>query len=114
MLDAQGVSSTVWDVRVVKPLDASMLASAVTHGVVVTAEDGVRRGGAGSSIESALYELARNAGTVVPSVVTLGLPDAYVPQGTPDALLSDLGLDGPGLAATALAAFGAHDVVGRA
>jgi 1-deoxy-D-xylulose-5-phosphate synthase len=114
LLHIQGVGATVWDVRVVKPLDPAMLASAVTHRVVVTAEDGVRRGGAGSSIETALSELARSMGVAVPSVVTLGIPDAYVPQGRADALMSEMGLDGPGLAATALAALGSHHAMGWA
>ncbi|MCA1694344.1 MAG: 1-deoxy-D-xylulose-5-phosphate synthase, partial [Actinobacteria bacterium] len=114
LLDIQGVGATVWDVRVVKPLDPAMLASAVTHRVVVTAEDGVRRGGVGSSIETALSELGRSMGVAVPSVVTLGIPDAYVPQGRADALMSEMGLDGPALAATALAALGSHHAMGRA
>ena len=114
LLDVQGVGATVWDVRVVKPLDPAMLASAVAHRVVVTAEDGVRRGGAGSAIESALSELARNMGLAVPCVVTLGIPDAYVPQGRADALMSEMGLDGPGLAATAFAALGSHHAMGPA
>jgi 1-deoxy-D-xylulose-5-phosphate synthase len=114
ILDMQGVGAAVWDVRVVKPLDRAMLVSAVTHRVVVTAEDGVRRGGAGSSIESALSELARSMGVAVPSLVTLGIPDAYVPQGRAEVLMSEMGLDGPALAATALAALGSHHVMGRA
>jgi 1-deoxy-D-xylulose-5-phosphate synthase len=114
LLDIQGVSATLWDLRVVKPLDPAMLASAVTHRVVVTAEDGVRRGGAGSSIETALSELARSMGVAVPSVITLGIPDAFVPHGRADALMSELGLDGPALAATALAALGSHHAMSRA
>ncbi len=114
LLDIQGVGATVWDVRVVKPLDPAMLASALTHRLVLTAEDGVRRGGAGSSIESALSELARSMGAAVPSVVTAGIPDAHVPHGSPDALMSEMGLDGPGLAATAVAALGSHHAMGRA
>ena len=114
LLDIQGVGATVWDVRVVKPLDPAMLASAVKHRVVVTAEDGVRRGGAGSAIESALSELARSSGLAVPSVVTVGIPDAYVRQGKADALMSEMGLDGPGLAAAALGALGSHHAMGRA
>jgi 1-deoxy-D-xylulose-5-phosphate synthase len=114
LLETQGVAATVWDVRVVKPLDVAMLASAVMHRVVLTTEDGVRRGGAGSSIESALSELARSMGVAVPSVVTLGIPDAYVPHGRADALMSELGLDGPALAATALAMLASHHVIGRA
>ena len=113
LLEIQGVGATVWDVRVVKPLDPAMLASAVAHRVVVTAEDGVRRGGAGSAIGSALSELARTMGLAVPSVVTLGIPDAYVPHGRVEALMSEMGLDGPGLAATALATLGSHHAMGR-
>ena len=40
LLREQGVSATVWDVRVAKPLDPEMLADAARHRVVLTAEDG--------------------------------------------------------------------------
>src|SRR5439155_19693844 len=40
LLDADGVSATVWDVRVVKPLDREMIRNAARHALVVTAEDG--------------------------------------------------------------------------
>jgi len=30
----------------------------------------------------------------------LGVPTRYIPHGKPDAILADLGLDGPGVAAT--------------
>jgi 1-deoxy-D-xylulose-5-phosphate synthase len=106
LLEGRGVSATVWDVRVVKPLDGAMLDCALGHRLVVTAEDGVRSGGAGSSIESALTELALAQGGAVPSVVTLGLPDAYLAHGNPQELLSELGLDGPGLAASVLVTLG--------
>jgi 1-deoxy-D-xylulose-5-phosphate synthase len=113
LLAGQGVTPTVWDVRVVKPLDPVMLASAAAHRVVFTAEDGARRGGAGSALEAALSELARQSGAHGPSVVTLGIPDAYLPHGKPDALLSEIGLDGPGLAATVLASLDIHRITGR-
>jgi 1-deoxy-D-xylulose-5-phosphate synthase len=113
LLAGHGVNPTVWDVRVVKPLDGAMLASVLRHRLVVTLEDGVRRGGAGSAVEAAISELLRDRPGPGPSVVTLGLPDAYLPQGSSDALLSGLGLDGSGLAATVLTALGAQPVVGR-
>ena len=47
MLAADGVSATVWDARVVKPLDPAMLADAARHPLVVTVEDGLRDGGIG-------------------------------------------------------------------
>src|SRR5206468_3843173 len=54
LLNQQGVSATVWDVRVVKPLDPVMVADAATHPLVVTVEDGVRQGGAGTAIADAV------------------------------------------------------------
>ena len=50
MLAADGVSVTLWDARVVKPLDAAMLADAGRHPYVVTVEDGLRDGGVGMAI----------------------------------------------------------------
>ncbi|MDP8937551.1 MAG: 1-deoxy-D-xylulose-5-phosphate synthase, partial [Actinomycetota bacterium] len=41
LLDRQGVDATLWDVRVVKPLDPAMVADAAAHPLVVTVEDGV-------------------------------------------------------------------------
>jgi deoxyxylulose-5-phosphate synthase len=41
-----------------------------------------------------------------PPVVVLGVPDRYLPQGNAASILSELGLDGVGLAASVLAALG--------
>ena len=97
-LDAEGISATVWDVRVVKPLDPEMLADAARHGLVVTAEDGVRVGGAGSAIAASLAELAGGPGDPGPAVLQLGTPDAYLAQAKPARILAELKLDGPGMA----------------
>jgi 1-deoxy-D-xylulose-5-phosphate synthase len=81
-----------------------MLADAAVHRVVITIEDGFRTGGIGTSITSALTELA---GTAAPTVINLGVPDAYIQQAKPDTILARFGLDGPGVATavkTALAA----------
>ena len=37
-------------------------------------------------------------------VLVLGTPDASIAQGTPAQILSELGLDGPGVAASVMAA----------
>ena len=97
-LDAEGISATVWDVRVVKPLDPEMLADAARHGLVVTAEDGVRVGGAGSAIAAALTELTAGPAGRGPVVLQLGTPDAYLAQAKPARILAELRLDGPGIA----------------
>lgn len=97
----EGVAATVWDVRVVKPLDDAMLVDAARHPVVVTVEDGYRDGGAGSLVESRLSELA-DAGVVespLPRVVKLGVPVEFIDHAKPNSILIDLGLDADGIAA---------------
>jgi 1-deoxy-D-xylulose-5-phosphate synthase len=96
-LAADGISVTVWDVRVVKPLDAAMLADAARHQLVVTAEDGVRTGGAGSWIADALSDLDDAHRT--PPLLRLGTPDTYVAHGSAGQIHTDLGLDATGIAA---------------
>jgi 1-deoxy-D-xylulose-5-phosphate synthase len=85
-LAADGIETTVWDVRVV-PLDPEMLADAADHPVVLTAEDGVREGGVGSMIADALPNKVR----------VLGTPIEFIQHGKPDQILANLGLDAEGL-----------------
>jgi 1-deoxy-D-xylulose-5-phosphate synthase len=97
ILVADGYDVTVWDVRVVRPLDPHMIADAGRHDLIVTVEDGVRSGGAGSLIADAVADLRETRSS--PPVLILGVPVAYIPHGTPEMILSQLGLDGPGIAA---------------
>ena len=97
ILVADGNEVTVWDVRVVRPLDPQMIADAGRHDLIVTVEDGVRSGGAGSSIADAVADLRETRAG--PPVLILGVPVAYIPHGTPELILAQLGLDGPGIAA---------------
>jgi len=101
-LGADGVDATVWDVRVVSPPDPAMLRDAVDHGLVVTVEDGVRVGGAGTFLVDALRNLP-GLDHPLPPVRILGVPRAYLAHGSPDLILSKIGLDGSGVA-TAVAA----------
>ena len=95
-LAEDGIEATVWDPRAVKPLDQTMLDDAAGHPLVVTVEDGLREGGFGSAVADALTE---GQGDDAPRVRVLGVPTAYLPHGKPDAILADLALDGPGIAA---------------
>jgi 1-deoxy-D-xylulose-5-phosphate synthase len=97
ILVADGNEVTVWDVRVVRPLDPQMIADAGRHDLIVTVEDGVRSGGAGSSIADAVADLRETR--ACPPVLILGVPVAYISHGTPELILAQLGLDGPGIAA---------------
>jgi 1-deoxy-D-xylulose-5-phosphate synthase len=108
-LAAEGVDATVWDVRVVTPLDEDMLADAARHPLVVTIEDGYRDGGAGSLITTRLTDRSIDApdgvgSTQAPPVVTLGIPVRFIQHGKPDAILADLGLDTAGITARVRAA----------
>ncbi len=94
LLVDSGLDATVWDPRVVKPLDSEMLADAAAHDLVVTIEDGLRDGGVGSAIADALRDLVPHGG---PAVRVLGVPSAYLPHDNADALLSKLGLDSEGI-----------------
>lgn len=100
LLEADGMSVTVWDPRVVKPLDPDMLADAAGHPFVITVEDGLREGGVGSAISDRIGELTIGL-PVAPRVRVLGTPVAYIPHGKPDAILHELGLDDEGIAAAA-------------
>jgi 1-deoxy-D-xylulose-5-phosphate synthase len=107
ILAEDGVEATVWDVRVVKPLDPAMVADAGGHALVVTIEDGIRVGGAGSSIVDAIADLHETRQS--PPVLTLGVPSAYIPHGKPAGILTQLGLDGPGIAAATSKALPGRD-----
>ncbi len=102
----RGIDASVWDVRVASPLDDVMLDDAFDHRLVVTAEDGITDGGVGSMVAAALRRRAR-AGSPAPSVVTCGLPLAYLPHGKADEILAAHRLDGAGLAEDALRALAA-------
>jgi 1-deoxy-D-xylulose-5-phosphate synthase len=97
-LAAEGVSATVWDVRVVSPPDPDMLADASRHALVVTAEDGVRHGGAGAFIVDAMTTILESRGQRGPFTRILGVPREYIAQGKADDILDGLGLNGAGIA----------------
>ncbi|MGH9164508.1 MAG: 1-deoxy-D-xylulose-5-phosphate synthase N-terminal domain-containing protein, partial [Acidimicrobiales bacterium] len=101
-LAADGVTATVWDVRLVRPLDQAMLADAARHRLVVTVEDGIRVGGAGTAIADALAHSAEVG--LRPPVVVLGTPVAYIAQAKAARIHAELGLDGPGIAEAVLKA----------
>lgn len=92
LLAGKGVSCGVVDMRWIKPLDLDMIAKAAQTKFIITLEDGVVMGGAGQGVEAALQKIDKEA-----TVVTLGLPDAFVEQGKVDLLFADLGLDAQGV-----------------
>ena len=97
LLSEDGVEAAVWDVRSVRPADPRMLDAAAAAPLVVTVENGLVGGGAGAELSDRLVERAgvRHA----PPVLRLGVPATYIPHGSPNRILAELGLDAAGIAA---------------
>ncbi|MFZ1492501.1 MAG: 1-deoxy-D-xylulose-5-phosphate synthase [Candidatus Competibacter denitrificans] len=86
---AQRVDATVVNMRFIKPLDeAAVVALAAEHGCLVTLEENVVAGGAGSAVNECLA--ARGINTPVRNI---GLPDQFIEQGERAELLAECGLD---------------------
>ncbi|CPR13920.1 1-deoxy-D-xylulose-5-phosphate synthase [Brenneria goodwinii] len=91
---ADKLNATLVDMRFVKPLDdALIMEMANTHHTLVTLEENAIMGGAGSGVNELLM-----AKRVVLPVLNIGLPDAFVPQGSQEEIRADLGLDAAGIA----------------
>ena len=73
-------------------------------------EDGIRTGGAGAFLADAVADLSQTR--VGPPVLVLGVPTSFIPHGKVDEILSRLGLDGPGIAASIAKTLPAHDTAG--
>ena len=87
------IDATVVNMRFVKPLDeALVLELARTHDALVTLEDNVIAGGAGSAIG----ELLAAHGIEIP-LLQLGLPDGFLEHATRQQLLAEAGLDVDGI-----------------
>ena len=89
------LGATVVNMRFVKPIDTELvLELAKSHDVLVTVEENVLAGGAGSAINDFLQ-----AQQILMPVLNIGLPDSFVEQGTREELLSLCGLDVQGIVA---------------
>ncbi len=100
ILAAAGIEASVWDARVVQPVDPKLAADAARHDIVVTIEDGLSDGGAGTGIVNAVKACVADGGLSEPRFRVLGIPTSYIPQAKPDQILAGLGLDGAGVAET--------------
>ncbi|GGX84518.1 1-deoxy-D-xylulose-5-phosphate synthase [Litchfieldella qijiaojingensis] len=92
---AARLDATHLNMRSVKPLDRdAVLAAARDHDLLVTLEENVVAGGAGSAVNELLA-----AEGLLCQVLNLGLPDVFVEHGKPAELLADCGLDAVGIEA---------------
>ncbi|MBA4741943.1 MAG: 1-deoxy-D-xylulose-5-phosphate synthase [Azoarcus sp.] len=90
------LDATVVNMRFVKPIDAECIqALAADHELIVTIEDNVVIGGAGSEVARVIETLSQR-----PRLLRLGLPDAFIDHGEQAQLLSEAGLDAAGIVAS--------------
>ncbi len=100
-VEAENASLSVahYDLRFLKPLDEEMLHTIGRQfSRIVTVEDGVRMGGMGSAVLEWMEDHGYR-----PSIVRLGLPDAFVEHGSVGQLRRLVGLDADSMAQAILA-----------
>jgi 1-deoxy-D-xylulose-5-phosphate synthase len=88
-LIAEKIDATVVNLRFIKPLDEELIVRlAASHRAIVTVEENVVAGGAGSAIAECLAAHGH-----VPPTLNLGIPDRYIEHGTREDCLAAAGLD---------------------
>ncbi len=103
LLAEKKVSSTVVNMRFVKPWDRETVRNLLDHhSLFVTMEDGVLRGGIGEEIAASL----RESGV---SVIRVGIPDRFVPQGDIAVLKEKMGMDAGSVTKKILEALGREE-----
>ncbi len=90
---AEKLNATVIDMRFVKPLDHALIKQiAETHQLLVTLEENVIAGGAGSGVNEWLAQQSLTIATL-----NLGLPDIFIAHGKPSEMLAEAGLNETGI-----------------
>jgi 1-deoxy-D-xylulose-5-phosphate synthase len=86
---AEALDASLVNMRFVKPVDEAMIAEiAASHRAVVTLEENVVAGGAGSAV----LEVLQRIGSTLP-VLQVGVPDGFVEHGSREDNLAAAGLD---------------------
>ena len=90
---AETINATVVDMRFAKPIDEEKISlMCKNHQLIVTVEDNVVSGGAGSSVnEFILNQKLKN------NIKNIGIPDKLIGHGNQDEILADINLDYNGI-----------------
>ena len=87
------LGATVVNMRFIKPIDEAIILEIVKkHDAIVTIEENVLAGGAGSAVNEFLQ-----AEKILMPVLNIALPDEFVEQGTREEVLTECGLDTQGI-----------------
>ena len=99
-LEKQGVSTAIYDMRYLKPLDTRLLDEVAAAGFrrIVTVEDGIRIGGFGEAVETYLTESHPDTAG---KIRILAIPDKFITHGSVAQLKKDCGIDQAAIIAAA-------------
>lgn len=101
---AKKINATVVDMRFIKPLDNELLLSlAQQYRFMVTIEENVLAGGAGSAVNELMVA---NQATI--KLLNLGLPDTFIHHATQEQQLTSIGLDTIGIETSIKALLDTH------
>lgn len=91
-LEQQGISTAVYDMRFLKPLDTKLLDEIADKNYrrIITIEDGIKKGGFGEAI--AQYYIEKQ-NTTAEKIKILAIPDQFITHGTVPQLKHDCGID---------------------
>jgi len=107
LLAEDGISAEIVNARFVKPLDTELLSDlAFRFDKIITVEDGQIQGGFGSAVLEYFSTLPLS-----PDILLHGIPDVFVEHGTQEEQLSELMLDGAGIATVVKQFIGFPEVV---
>lgn len=94
LLEADNISAQVVSARFIKPVDEELISEiAGKFDIIITLEDNCKFGGFGSRVLDFL-----NSHNFRAKVSLLGLPDEFIPHGSRNELLKNLGLDAESIA----------------
>jgi 1-deoxy-D-xylulose-5-phosphate synthase len=92
-LDLAGISTALYDLRFVKPLDEKLLHQVFSKfSKIITVEDGTVVGGMGSAVLEFMAQHHYSA-----EITMLGMPDAVVEHGEQSELYTECGYDTPAI-----------------
>lgn len=99
LLADNNIEAAVYNMRFLKPIDEILLHEIFTQfQTIITIEDASIIGGLGSAVT----EFATNHSYSHAAIHTLGIPDRFIEQGTPEELYHVCGIDAEGIAQKAL------------
>ncbi len=111
-LDAAGLSTTVADARFAKPLDHALIRQlARHHEILITVEEGALGGFGSQVMQFMAMDGLLDRGLKVRSLV---MPDIWMEQAKPEAMIAHAGLDRAGIVSTVFNALGRGVAVGVA